>query len=274
MCPYILQSEVEKAIKEIRNKKATGDDDVPGDVPKLLGEGGLKIMRKLINTVYETGEWPKDFMEVTMIALKKKPQAAKYSDHRTISLIAHTAKIVAEILRRGTEKKIEDVLGEDQFGFRRGKGTRDAIGMLRIISERTLEIDEELSVCFIDWQKAFDRVNWTKLMQILKETSIDWRERRLIINLYMAQGAKVRLNRGETRSVKIGRGVRQGCCLPPILFNLYSEYLTKEALEGFGDFKIGRQIIHTVKYADDLVLLAKEEKVLEDMIDKLTEIGR
>jgi hypothetical protein len=55
---------------------------------------------------------------------------------------------------------------------------------------------------------------------------------------------------------------------------LYSEYLTKEALEGFGDFKIGGQIIQTVKYADDLVLLAKEEKVLQDMIDKLIEIER
>ena len=62
--------------------------------------------------------------------------------------------------------------------------------------------------------------------------------------------------------------------MSPILFNLYSEYLTKEALEGMGDFKIGGQIIHTVKYADDLVLLAKEEKVLQDMIDKLIEIGR
>ena len=74
--------------------------------------------------------------------------------------------------------------------------------------------------------------------------------------------------------MKIGRRVRQGCCLSPILFNLYSEYLTKEALEGLGDFKIGGQIIHTVKYADDLVLLAKEEKVLQDMIDKKIEIGR
>jgi len=55
---------------------------------------------------------------------------------------------------------------------------------------------------------------------------------------------------------------------------LYSECLTKEALGGFGDFKIGGQIIHTVKYADDLVLLAKEENVLQDMIDKLIEIGR
>jgi len=92
-------------------------------------------------------------------------------------------------------------------------------------------------------------------MQILKETGIDWRERRLINNLYMAQSVKVRLNRGKTRSVKTGRGVRQGCCLSPILFNLYSKSITKEALEGFGDFKIGGQIIHTLKYADELVLL-------------------
>jgi hypothetical protein len=150
---------VEKAVKEIWNKNATGDDDEPGDVLQLLGEGGLKIMTKLINIIYETREWSQDFPEVTMIALKKKPQATKCSDHRTISLIAHTAKIVANILRRRIEKEIEDVLEEDQFGFRRGKETRDAIELLRIISERTLEIDEKLSVCFIDWQKAFDRVN-------------------------------------------------------------------------------------------------------------------
>jgi len=150
----------------------------------------LKIITKLINTIYETGEWPKDFTEVTMIVLKKKPQATKCSDHRTVRLIAHTAKIVAKKLRSRIEKKIEDVLGEDQFGFRRGKETRNAIGMLRIISERAVEIGEELSVCFIDWQKAFDRVKWTKLMQILKETGIDWSERRFISNLYMAQSVK------------------------------------------------------------------------------------
>jgi len=84
-----------------------------------------------------------------MIALKKKTKATKCSDYHTISLTAHTAKIIAKILRR-IEKKIGDVLGEDQFGFRRRKGTRDAIGMMRIIAERTLEIDEELCVCFID----------------------------------------------------------------------------------------------------------------------------
>ena len=72
------------------------------DVLKLLGEDGFKIMTKLINTIYETGQRPKDFTEVTMIDLKKKPQATKCSDHRTVSLIAHTAKT----LRRRIEKKL------------------------------------------------------------------------------------------------------------------------------------------------------------------------
>jgi hypothetical protein len=83
-----------------------------------MGEGGLKIMTKLINTIYEIGKWPKDFTEVTMITLKKKPQATKCSNHRTISLITHRAKTVAKILRRRIENKIEDVLREDQFGYR------------------------------------------------------------------------------------------------------------------------------------------------------------
>jgi retron-type reverse transcriptase len=104
--------------------------------------------------------------------------------------------------------------------------------MLRIISERTLDIDEELCACFVDWQNAFDRVNWTKLMQILKATRRDWQKRRLVSKMDMEQSVKVRLDQGETRSVKIGRGVRQGWCLSPILFNYTASTLRRELLKG------------------------------------------
>jgi hypothetical protein len=193
-----------------------------------------------------------------MVALKKKPKARKCTDHRTDSLTAHAAKVVASVIRRRSEKKIEDLLREDQFGFRKGKGTRDAILMLRIITERTLYIGKEICICFIDCQKASYRAKWTKLLEILKKTGIDWCERRLISKLYMDHSDKEWLDQGMTKSVKIGRGVRQGCCLSPLLFNLCSEYVTQEALEGLGDFKAGGQIISTVRHADDLVLLAKE----------------
>ena len=72
--------------------------------------------------------------------------------------------------------------------------------------------------------------------------------------------------------MKIGRGVSQEYCLSPILFNLYSEYLIKEALEGFRDSKPG-QVIRTVKHTDDPILLAKEEDVLQGMTDRRIEIA-
>ena len=88
-----------------------------------------------------------------MTALKK-PKATKCSNHHAIRLITHTAKLVARILKRGIENKIENI-------------------MLKMVSEQTMGTDEELCVCFMDGQKAFYSVNWTKLMQILKETGID-----------------------------------------------------------------------------------------------------
>ena len=131
--PTIFKSEVVKVIKDMRNKKTTGDDNIPVDLLKELGDSGLKIMTLLVNKIYMSGDWPKVFLGVTMIALPKKNQANKCSDNRKISLISHTGKIVARILRKRLESKIEDVIELGQFGFRKGKGTRDAIGLMRIM---------------------------------------------------------------------------------------------------------------------------------------------
>ena len=131
-----------------------------------------------------------------------------------------------------------------------------------------------MCACFKGWQKAFDRENWTELMQILKGISMNWRERRCISLQYVEQSVHLRLEHGKKTSVKIGTGVREGCFLLPVLFNFQSEYLIQEVLEGFEVFKTGEQATRTVKYRDDIVLLAREETVLQDKIDRLTEIGR
>jgi hypothetical protein len=67
-----------------------------------------------------------------MIALKKKPKATKCSSHLTVSLVAHRVKIAVRIPRRRMERKIKNVLGEDHFGFRGGKGPWDAENIIRM----------------------------------------------------------------------------------------------------------------------------------------------
>ena len=69
---------------------------------------------------------------------------------------------------------------EEQFGFRKGKGTGYAIGLIRAIGERYIEKDEDVYAVFVDFEKVFDRVDWKKLMGILKKIFVDWKERRLL----------------------------------------------------------------------------------------------
>ena len=78
------------------------------------------------------------------------------------------------------------------------------------------EFNEELFVCFMDFEKVFDSVKWTKLFEVLKKIGIDWRNRRLIMNLHMQQTSVVRTENGDSEPRKIGRGVIQGCLLSPL----------------------------------------------------------
>jgi len=89
-------------------------------------------------------------MEITMTALNEKPKAIKCHDHCIISLIAHAEKITVKIFRMN-EKKIEGVLREHPFGFRRGRGTINAVVMLKTLSKRTSDIDDELRAYCIYW---------------------------------------------------------------------------------------------------------------------------
>jgi hypothetical protein len=86
--------------------------DVRGDVLKIVVRWP-QILTQIINTIRKTGEWPKDFSDVTIIALNKKRKATNFSDNHTITINVHTANIVVRILRKKFERKVEDVLGGD-----------------------------------------------------------------------------------------------------------------------------------------------------------------
>src|SRR5207247_520212 len=170
------------------------------------------------------------------------------------------------------------------MGFRKGKGTRDAIFQLGMISERITQMNREkemkgkkkiiwkkkkIYLRFVDYQKAFDRVRHDKLAEVMVKAGIPDLERRLIINLYWRQHAAVRWDGEVSREVGVERGVRQGCVISPMLFNLYSEFMIQEAMEGVEGIRFGGVNITNLKYADDAVLVAEKRRKMQKMIDRL-----
>lgn len=224
--------------------------------------------------MYETGSWPEDFTKAIMIPLPKKQNAVECSDHRTISLISHASKILLRILTKRIEGKTTGFVGETQFGFRRGCGTREAIGVMRMLCERSLEVGNEIFVCFVDFEKAFDRVDWRKMLQVLKRVGVDWKDRRMIRNLYMHQTAVVRIGNECSAESEIGCGVRQGCCLSPLLFTLYMEMMMTEAMEDIEEgVKIGGKLLKDVRFADDQGMVASSESGLQRLMDSLVPVA-
>ena len=130
--------------------------------------------------------------------------------------------------------------------------------------EKARKFQKNIDVCFIDCARAFECVDHDKLWKILREIGLPDHLTCLLRNLYAGQEATVRTRHGTTDWVKIGKGVRQGCILSPCLFNLYGEYIMRnagldEARKCQAGIKIAGRNISNLRYADDNTLLAENE---------------
>ena len=269
--PCILKTEVNWAMNNMKNGKSCGPDGVYTEMLRALDEDGIDIIWKLVSKIYESGNLPKELLRSVFIALPKIPGTLDCASHRTISLMSHTLKLLLKIVLQRIRRKILPEIPEMQFGFMRDRGTRNAIFVLRMIGERAIEHQQDLFLCFIDYQKAFDRVRHKELFKILANIQIDDKDMRIIRTIYCEQLAAVRLPDGLTNWFSIKRGVRQGCVMSPDLFNLYSEVILRE-LEGMPEgITINGVKINNLRYADDTVLLANSEEELQRLFDAVVE---
>ena len=139
-------------------------------------------------------------------------------------------------------------------------------------SSKKQEFQKNIYFCFIDYAKAFECVDHNKLWEILKEMGISDHLTCLLRNLYAGQEMTVRTRHGTTDWFQIGKGVRQGCILSPCLFNLYAEYIMRNAWleEAQAGIKIARRNINNLRYADGTTLMAESEE-LRNLLMKVKE---
>ncbi|KAK3784412.1 hypothetical protein RRG08_039413 [Elysia crispata] len=268
--PEIMREEVENTIKNMKTGKATGPDMISTEMMQALEGIELDAITKMLNTKCDTGEIPKEMLQSIFIVLPKKQGATECEQHRTISLMSHMTNILLRIIMKRIRNKVYTEIADNQCGFIEGKGTANAIYIPRQIIERTLEVNKDLYVCFIDYTKAFDRVRHEEIITILQQLNIDGKDLRIIKNIYWEQKAAVRVEEETSNFQNIKRGVRQGCVLSPDLFSLYSEMIMRQ-IEEIEGLKIGGHNINNIRYSDDTVLTADSEEKLQELLNKVVE---
>ena len=135
----IDETEIRDIVKKLKSGKAPGVDTIHTEFLQNMGEEGMKLLTNIINKIYENGTMHPDLVNNIFIPIPKVNKATECSDHRIISLISHAAKILLIAIKNRITPTIEKQLSETQLGFRKGKGTREAIYNLRILSERLIE---------------------------------------------------------------------------------------------------------------------------------------
>ena len=177
-------------------------------------------------------------------------------------------KILQARLQQYVNRELTDV----QAGFRKGRGTRDQIANICWIMGKAREFQKIIYFCFIAYAKPSDCMDHNKLWKILKEMGIPDHLTCLLRNLCVRQEATVRTGHGTTDWFQIGKGVSQGCILSACLFNLYAEYIMRNARleEAQAGIKIAKTNINNLRYADDTTLMAESEE-LSSLLMKVKE---
>jgi len=159
-----------------------------------------------------------------------------------------------------------------QAGFRKGRGARDQIANICWIIKKR-EFQKNIYFFFTDYAKAFDCVDHKKLWKILKEVGMLDHLTGLLRNLYAGQEATVRTGHRTTDWFQIGKGVCQSCILSPCLFNLYAEYIMRNARleETQAGIKTAGRNINNLRYADDTTLMVESEEELKSLLMKVKE---
>ena len=189
----------------------------------------MKVLHSICQQIWKTQQWPQDWKRSVFMPIPKKSNAKECSNYHTIVLISHTSKVMLKIFQARLQQPVNPELSHFQARFRKGRQNRDQIANIRWIIGKARECQKNIYFCFIEYAKAFDCVDHNKLWKILIDMGIPEHLTCLLTNLYAGQEATVRTGHGTTDWFKIRKGVCQGCILSPCLFNLYAEYIMRNA---------------------------------------------
>ena len=248
----ITVEEIRLALQNMKSGKAGGPSGVVKE-QLIASRHGEEVLHHIANKILGRVSMPKDWMVSTLIPIYKgKGDVTECGSYRGVKLLEHGMKVVERVF----EQRLRNIIKIDkmQFGFMPGKGTTDAIFIARRMQESYMEKKKKLYMCFVDLEKAFDRVPRPVIEWALRKRMVPENLVQSVMKLY--ENAQTRVKCGGVLSDGFGVavGVHQGSVLSPLLFATVIDVLSET---------VKKDVMWNLLYADDLVLLAESMQQLE-----------
>jgi len=270
----ISLDEILSSIKSLKVGKAPGDDKVLGEMLKCSANVILPYLGKLFNAILQKTQFPSIWTRSIIVPLHKGGSYDTPDNYRGISLTSTLSKVFLHIITQRLQAWADDndLIGEEQAGFRKGYSTIDNIFILQGFIQKYLSRQRKLYVMFVDFKKAFDTVSRSTLEGTLKTSNIGGKIGKLIRSMYESVRCCIRCPNGNSEYFECTSGLKQGCKTSPIIFSMLMSILSKTIIR---NGKHGLQILpndaelFTLLFADDLVLLSDTVIGLQNQINNM-----
>lgn len=256
--------EVSEAVKQMKNGKAVGPDQIPAELWKKCGDIGITFLAILFNKIKQGDKMPEAFRNSFLLPFfKNKGDSRDCGNYRAIKLIPHSEKIWEHVICNRIWLIVLLKIVDNQCGFVPNRSTMDAIQALRILTEKYRDAKLDLHIIFVDFEKAFDRVPRSLIWLALRYHEVPEAYIKIIQNMYENVVTQIRCNAGYTEPFEVKVGVHQGSVLSPLLFILVLNYLMR-----------GRwnRTLAILAFADDLALVDDDLIRLQEALNELQQI--
>ena len=220
----ITKEELERVMCLIKYRKSTGPDRISNEILEVIYDAFPDLFLRLFNNILSNGIYPKNWSISYLVPIHKKGSKFDIRNYRGICLMSCLGKAFSKILNNRLIVWLEGngVLSPEQLGFVTGNRTSDAHIMLyNLIQKYCKKGNKRLYTCFIDFEKAFDKICRSKLLIKMKSLGITGKFLNIIAAMYSGDQVQIKLGNKVTGNQFVNSGVRQGCVLSPTLFNIF-----------------------------------------------------